>query len=184
MIRKFSPGKVMFSTKISLAKGIRWKTRAAHPLQKISRVPPPPPGIYPFSSGLPHWHWGIQKMSEDTGTTVLLHMNTRNKQSDHLCYQKYILFTECDHASLVYIYRYICNQLCIVWWHHINGLVQERRNSIASALELPLSCTNPPIWHCGGPKLFGCSVLLPADYITEFSYSMVKHSMITIHVWF
>ena len=26
---------------------------------------------------------------------------------------------------------------------HINGLVQERRNSIASALELRLSCTNP-----------------------------------------
>ena len=28
---------------------------------------------------------------------------------------------------------------------HINGLVQERRNSIANALELHLSCTNPSI---------------------------------------
>ena len=27
--------------------------------------------------------------------------------------------------------------------HHIDGLVQERRNSIANALELRLSCTNP-----------------------------------------
>ena len=27
--------------------------------------------------------------------------------------------------------------------HHINGLVQERRNSIANAMELRLSCTNP-----------------------------------------
>ena len=28
---------------------------------------------------------------------------------------------------------------------HINGLVQERRNSIANALELGLSCINPSI---------------------------------------
>ena len=28
---------------------------------------------------------------------------------------------------------------------HIDGLVQERRNSIANALELHLSCTNPSI---------------------------------------
>ena len=27
--------------------------------------------------------------------------------------------------------------------HQIDGLVQERRNSIANALELRLSCTNP-----------------------------------------
>ena len=30
-------------------------------------------------------------------------------------------------------------------WGHINGLVQERRNSIAT-LELSLSCTNPSTW--------------------------------------
>ena len=30
---------------------------------------------------------------------------------------------------------------------HVNGLVQERRNSIANALELPLSCTNPSIFE-------------------------------------
>ena len=29
---------------------------------------------------------------------------------------------------------------------YIDGLVQERRNSIANALELRLSCTNPSIW--------------------------------------
>ena len=29
---------------------------------------------------------------------------------------------------------------------HIDGLVQERRNSIANALELLLSCTNPSIY--------------------------------------
>ena len=31
-------------------------------------------------------------------------------------------------------------------WQHIDGLVQERRNSSASAMELRLSCTNPSIW--------------------------------------
>ena len=31
----------------------------------------------------------------------------------------------------------------------IDGLVQERRNSIANALELRLTCTKPPIWHKG-----------------------------------
>ena len=30
-------------------------------------------------------------------------------------------------------------------WGHIDGLVQERRNSIANALEFSLSCTNPSI---------------------------------------
>ena len=30
--------------------------------------------------------------------------------------------------------------------HHINGLVQERCNSIANALELRISCINPAIW--------------------------------------
>ena len=29
---------------------------------------------------------------------------------------------------------------------YLDGLVQERRNSIANALELRLSCTNPLIW--------------------------------------
>ena len=32
---------------------------------------------------------------------------------------------------------------------HYDGLVQERRNSIANALELHLSCTTPSIWGTG-----------------------------------
>ena len=32
-----------------------------------------------------------------------------------------------------------------VRYNHFDGLVQERRNSIANALELRLSCTNPSI---------------------------------------
>ena len=57
---------------------------------------------------------------------------------------------------------------------HIDGLVQERRNSIANALELRLSCTNPSIygikiWNvitypC--PNLRGIvSLQRPHDYI-------------------
>ena len=32
--------------------------------------------------------------------------------------------------------------------HHFDGLVQERRNSSALAMEFRLSCTNPSILHC------------------------------------
>ena len=39
MIRKCSLVKGMFSTKISLAKGIQSKTGAAHPRQKFSEYP-------------------------------------------------------------------------------------------------------------------------------------------------
>ena len=34
---------------------------------------------------------------------------------------------------------------------YIDGLVQERRNPIANALELRLSCTNPSIWEMSRP---------------------------------
>ena len=33
----------------------------------------------------------------------------------------------------------------MAWHNYLDGLVQERRNSIANALELRLPCTNPPI---------------------------------------
>ena len=39
------------------------------------------------------------------------------------------------------------SSLLIAFKYDINGLVQERRNSIANTLELRLSCTNPSI--CG-----------------------------------
>ena len=38
------------------------------------------------------------------------------------------------------------HQASLCYWQHINGLMQERRNSIANALELRLSCTNPSIY--------------------------------------
>ena len=43
--------------------------------------------------------------------------------------------------------------------YYMNGLVQERRNSSASAMELRLSCTNPPIWYMAIPILLKDFVL-------------------------
>ena len=36
--------------------------------------------------------------------------------------------------------------LHVLWFYEVDGLVQERRNSISNALELGLSCTNPSKW--------------------------------------
>ena len=44
-------------------------------------------------------------------------------------------------------WTYIATEIA-PWPHGIDGLVQERRNSIANALVLRLSCTNPSVWLC------------------------------------
>ena len=41
-----------------------------------------------------------------------------------------------------------------LWRYHLDGLVHERRNSIANTLELRLSCTYPPIYFVGSFKTF------------------------------
>ena len=48
---------------------------------------------------------------------------------------KYVNFQ----LTLVYEEVMVCNV-------HVDGLVQERHNSIANALELHLSCTNPSMY--------------------------------------
>ena len=53
MIRKFSLAKGMFSTKISLAKGIWWKTGAAYARQKFFGVPHPHPRACDHPAQLP-----------------------------------------------------------------------------------------------------------------------------------
>ena len=48
--------------------------------------------------------------------------------------------------------------------HHIDGLMQERHNTIADALELHLSCTKPSIWglFCSGlSELTHCGLVTP-----------------------
>ena len=42
------------------------------------------------------------------------------------------------------------NAWLLIAWNNIDGLVQEKRKSIANALELRLSCTKPLIWVCLG----------------------------------
>ena len=57
-----------------------------------------------------------------------------------------VSFTQCIYTGFNNNYS---NNLCTLprqywsWCGHIDGLVQERHNSIANALELRLSCTNP-----------------------------------------
>ena len=52
----------------------------------------------------------------------------------------------------------------------IDGLVQERRNSTANALELRLSCTNPSIWGIPNVQMVGSHLTRMKGYLF-ISYS-------------
>ena len=58
-------------------------------------------------------------------------------------------------------------------WVHINGLVHERRNSIANALDLRLACINPSIFW---PQFYICLFSVECEY-----YVMVDYSIETLH---
>ena len=71
-----------------------------------------------------------------------------------LCFRKTVSVTfiwphsyiQCEY---IFILAEVNSDLDDVSCLHIDGLVQERRNSIANALELRLPCTNPSIYtHC------------------------------------
>ena len=69
---------------------------------------------------------------------------------------------------------------------YINGLVQERRNSSALAMELRLSCTNPSIWYikCQSMSLFDVSaaVQLPLpDYL--YSEPLMLYIFRLVSIW-
>ena len=63
--------------------------------------------------------------------SVKLHLNTLHRIGDHFVYVPSQWETTLQ---------------CNIVFHWLDGLVQERRNSIANALELHLSCTNPLKW--------------------------------------
>ena len=71
------------------------------------------------------------------------------------------------------------------------GLVQERRNSIANALELRLSCTNPSIWHDTVVDLCGIALFsslvwveaVPRFNIKTTSLGMNSHYRDETIVW-
>ena len=53
----------------------------------------------------------------------------------------------------------------MLWWSvHIDGFVQERRNSIVTALELRLSCTNPSICADQNGSTFEVVVSIRVDF--------------------
>ena len=54
---------------------------------------------------------------------------------------------------------------------HIDGLVQERRNSSALAMELRLSCINPAIYTCKDGAYFEMAVWNSGAYPMEFGPS-------------
>ena len=57
--------------------------------------------------------------------------------------------------------------------YHIDGLMQERHNSSANALELFLSCTNPSIWYIGWTGF--C-----LNYEESHIHDLVQHCYISI----
>ena len=62
--------------------------------------------------------------------------------------------------------------------HHINGLVQDRRNSITNALELRLSCTNPSISKLAPvPPLYGPVAQYEGHQLKWCSANQVGHTV-------
>ena len=71
------------------------------------------------------------------------------------CYRKKVLRNHELHLTMIY-YRKKFQSVGstefntaffhALWFYEVDGLVQERRNSISNALELRLSCTNPSKW--------------------------------------
>ena len=71
------------------------------------------------------------------------------------CYRKKVLGNHGVHLAMIY-YRmkfqsvgsaeFNTAYFHALWFYEVDGLVQERRNSISNALELRLSCTNPSKW--------------------------------------
>ena len=51
-------------------------------------------------------------------------------------------------------------------WEQVDGLVQERRNSSALAMELCISCTNPPKWCIHASVIYANIGLGPNEHIS------------------
>ena len=58
-----------------------------------------------------------------------------------------------------------------VYWCHIDGLVQEKRNSSALSMEFRLSCTNPSIWRhrirSMLTQVMTCCLTAPSHYLNQ-----------------
>ena len=60
---------------------------------------------------------------------------------------------------------------CGSWREYNGGLVQERRNSIANALELCLSCTKPSIWWTYFDVTMTC--VLPVPWFNPYATTAI-----------
>ena len=156
MIRKFSLPKVMFSTIFSLAKGIRSKTGAAHPVKTFSQRNHGWWNNHAVNHGSqPAYYCMISRKSHH-----LAHLITR----EHTCNgvplkihaPKMIPVAWITLAVLFYKVRMSghlskSNNFCefIVW--HIDGLVQDCSICVDKALEIPQPCSESYVlypWHC------------------------------------
>ena len=82
------------------------------------------PHYWPFVGGTTGDRWNFHKKRNSNG---------------ELCW---LLCCSHEHADQQTL------KLPVIWDDsHVDGFVQERRNSIANTLELRLSCTNPSIWR-------------------------------------
>ena len=74
------------------------------------------------------------------------------------------------------MHEYMKNK--IIYKQYIGGLVQERRNSIANALKLRLSCVNPSMYFIQ----IDFSALKLCLEVWE-SPSCIYHNGVLLHVW-
>ena len=112
--------------------------------------------IFPYPSGLLHWHCGNLTIAPvpakqpwwiSINTSYEFIMNdciTTTKQSTTKPCAYFLGYTV--HWTEILISRERNGHEGHVSAPHIDGLVQERRNSSALEMELRLSCINPSIW--------------------------------------
>ena len=63
--------------------------------------------------------------------------------------------------------------------HHVDGFVEERRNSIANALKLCLPCTNPSMYLCLQLCSYStCLTLWPCMYVEPY-HGLIRHHRVT-----
>ena len=71
---------------------------------------------------------------------------------------------------------------------HIDGLVQERRNSDALAMELCLSCTKPSIWHFNNywydTCIFNCTCILVTIKIQVYGSKNCPIILHMLKLWY
>ena len=96
---------------------------------------------------------------------VLLHIPMQSVKNIHIYVQSTETKICCPHKlclieggqSCYPFINLLKTHCCVRSQQYIDGLVQERRNSIANALELRFSCTNPSI--CLQPMIFAITLM-------------------------